>query len=1446
MKVTILARLLCLFCCCSSCFPVSLGDEAAESDSSCQQHEKGYRRCLQANDSAGLSQALRLLHGGGGDGASFSVALILGPGCFRLSDNALLTFVNWSGVLVAGAGQEVTTLQCEVREDEEGRVWGDGGVGLVFRNSSNVIFRNLTVKGCGRGHNTTTVNITTVDPPLPHDDHQRQGQEKQTDPQQEWAGHAEVVEQGELDFIVANSAIYFESCSNVTFDTVAISGSHGVGVTLYNTPGNNTFSDCNFSNNFIRAYETHLLGGGGVVIETSHCVPGDEGCRDDHPSPPETSRSSYSFDQCNFTNNWATSDYLPFDSVYPHGRSHVGLGRGGGLAVSLKGRAYQNTVSLSSCTFMTNKAEWGGAFYLALGDTSVENVISIANSSFSLNNYRDGSDKDWGSNTVGGAVRIELVSYPPDPQLWPGYVSNVVGNSILFRDTSFRSNTATWGGALSFTATRNVPGQTSPNSLVLERCNFTSNQANVAASAVDIASWKPDVTATASSSSATIEGVEPFPRLTFRDCRFEENEMQFKNITDYPVGLGALYVSGMPADFAGSVEFSGNRGTGLVVAGTFVRALESCRAAFVGNSGRRGGALAFFGRAWLVAHEDVRFLFDGNAVGTYGLGGAVYSSHFGGHDLLYDHDCFFRYRLPTEPPSRWNTTFVFRNNTAEGRPNAIYATSSLPCAWHASERLNQPPYFRDDDGAFCETVTWRFEGAGRSCHNEVATGPREVNVNRSSIEVVPGWSQRLGITVRNDFGVPMPPVLLASPSREVDRSCIAVADTTMFVTDDNVVLYGRENATAYLMLNTQDPRVVASELRVRVRFCPPGFIPRPCNKSQSRASSSSGGGAVGDWGEEEEEEGEGEKMTCDCRCMENPPPGITCNDETKKAVLHRMNCMSYLHHRGFAVVANCPFNRERDIQLSDLTNEQLSKRVCGRYNRRGFLCSRCRQGYGVAVNKYSYTCVSCESHQRYSWALFLLLELGPITLVCFLVILFGVGMASPSLNALIFFSQIVSISFTTNVHVWFYGVQYLHDALAYPVFLLYGVSNLEFFRDVLPGICLHDGLKTLHILVINYVKALYPMLLLCLCCGCVTLYDRNVRVVRWLWRPFQLLRRALFRSAGRRRRQQQQRRPSLVDAFASLIILSYSKFMYVSFPLVTVISIYKLGGDDGGNKTSSSDDLAPLMLRYRYYFDPDEVLHHSRANVVYFILGVVVLVVFVGLPPIFLLLYPLRLTQACLGRLGSRLQIGLRTFAEAFLGAFRDGTGGGGGVPGKEGERRMGGRGRGRDCRWFGSVYLLLRIVFLSINTSNLEDVAAYLVRQVVLTLVIFLFALVRPYRQAFYNHLDTAAFVLLAILNALSFYNSHLAVVTGGNVNRFVFYLNYCLIFLPLLYLLALVVYKVTLWRGCGCCCFSRWGLGHRRKRLCLGMKRMPNRQTAAVLGAVAAGGPALPPKSY
>ena len=91
------------------------------------------------------------------------------------------------------------------------------------------------------------------------------------------------------------------------------------------------------------------------------------------------------------------------------------------------------------------------------------------------------------------------------------------------------------------------------------------------------------------------------------------------------------------------------------------------------------------------------------------------------------------------------------------------------------------------------------------------------------------------------------------------------------------------------------------------------------------------------------------------------------------------------------------------LSLTELTNF-----TCGRYNREGLLCGKCKPGYGPAVYAFSLMCEKCEkcsSNSVAGWTLYLFLVLFPITVFYIFVIIFNIRATAPPFTAFVLLCQ---------------------------------------------------------------------------------------------------------------------------------------------------------------------------------------------------------------------------------------------------------------------------------------------------------------------------------------------------------------------------------------------------------------------------------------------------------
>ena len=431
---------------------------------------------------------------------------------------------------------------------------------------------------------------------------------------------------------------------------------------------------------------------------------------------------------------------------------------------------------------------------------------------------------------------------------------------------------------------------------------------------------------------------------------------------------------------------------------------------------------------------------------------------------------------------------------------------------------------------------------------------------------------------------------------------------------------------------------------------------------------------------------------------------IKCDQERGTARVLTGICATYNSAQNSTVTGPCPYS-EIGLQYLQLPCDvtELNSFMCGSFNRTGQLCSQCMPGLGPAVLSYYPKCIECLD-SSYGWLVFIALGfLGP-TLLCILVIVFRINALSASMNMFLFASHLISLHGLNLIQLPTFQRVIVSIGLSF-----YGLWNMEFFHYGLPPFCISVRLNSLDVQALEYVAAFCPLVVLVALFICIELHDNGFRPIVVIWRP--------FLKCCIRFRRSWKLRGSIINAFATFLLLSYSKTFSVSFNLLFPVSVENSYGH---------------RLQYVPFYDASTP-YFSNNHKPFVILAIVMFTVFNLLPLLFLLLYPLKIVQRCLGRLPLRCVSFLNTFADAFQGCYKNGTGG------------------TADCRYFAGLYLVFRVVLFSqlylpyYRTMPFE----------VLNCIIFamLFLTVRPYKRNFYNHFDSWSFILIAVTNAYTWF---------------------------------------------------------------------------------------------
>ena len=1114
--------------------------------------------------------------------------------------------------------------------------------------------------------------------------------------------------------------LYFYLCENLTMENVSVDNSpNATGVVIYDTDGKNTFTNCSFANNtFLNPYkeDSSLIddsiypGGGGVYVEFTYCEPG-ETCSS--PQQEKNSHSNYTFQSCKFRHNVADNLDTQDRSTYivPHGTDHEAFGRGGGLSVFLNGNANNIRIEVLDCLFDGNRALWGGGMFVELHDLVWGNNIIVEGTLF-VNNWCPYTISE---GTGGGGMRVGLYVFEQGAE----HPSISTRNTVALVNCTFSNNSALHGGGLSVSpALQNVSSLEYVANVDLILVNFDQNTAKVG-SALDLDRFGDIL-------------VGLMIRVNVSACIFRNNSIKYaqyigKGDVPYELGLGALHIDAVPVELH-SVLLEDNDGSGLAVTGTTI-IFSGNENSFRRNQGFKGGAIALYGAATIQVRNDTVILFQDNSAST--LGGAIYNAFIERENLKSDSNCFIHHSNVFLNPDDWPLNFTFINNWDQDGThyNAIHSTSILPCSVPGGSGI-----INDTARIFCWRG-WAYPDASR-CEDAITSDIGSLTYLRGNrLNVYPGWRFDLPISIQDDLNNTLK-----------DQSFSIKYNDTKEVTvtpKESVQVGGTPNDVVEISLESFGERVWHFDMYVTLMECPPGFVST---------------GNVTDYSQ--------------CTCADNQFGGaILCDDFSHTVYILNGKWMGKLKNDSSSkyVVMNCPLNfcnrentRYRKFVYQhgldyDYDNDDLSVEICGEENRNGINCATCAKGYGVTINSPNFECIPCRNISlgsniaKYIAAVYL-----PLAFLFSILVVFDIRLTTGPANAFILYCQVVSSTFDLNADGGVPHSDKILEAYRFP----FGIANLEFIEDYISPICFSEHFITLQVFILQYAVAVFPIFMILIVIGCLKISEtcclKNQRL--------SVQQRRVFLSISRlasllSRNKRKNINDALLPAFASFLLLSYTKF--------STISSYILNTQHPVDENGSQ--VEPARVYYASQYSVEDPAYES-----YKVTAIVVFITIVSFLPLILLDYPLKAVEwvivriKCLNRIYPVDKIHL--FLNMFQGCYRV------------------------KMRFFAGLYFGFRFV---INLSYvLADtwLQQFLVQQAATTIMIMLLAVFHPYEKKFLNYVDILIFTNLAILNSISFYlfsfvkiDPNLTPPTG------VLDLQYVLVFLPLIYMLGYLLWNVT-----------------------------------------------------
>ena len=958
-------------------------------------------------------------------------------------------------------------------------------------------------------------------------------------------------------------------------------------------------------------------------------------------------------------------------------------------------------------------------------------------------------------------------------------LSEAKGNQFFIENSHFSNNycpynatmttTGTGGGGIRFQFFPEF-GSNYNHTIKFKNCTFVNNSAYYGGGfSINLVREKDVIASTTkveieacrfdNNSARTGSGVDIYlndfpigmaPTVHITNCSFTANSNKFLLNSINLLGVGALYTRSVPIHFYGKNSFIRNRGSAIAATGTKFVFCNDSVSVFNNNTGRQGGGIALLGVSYIKLENNTTVSFFGNRAIV--KGGAIYSLVASERDFINSQNCFILYYDADMPPDEWNTDVSFtENDSPVGK--SIYCTTLLACVWS-----KQAEGTRADEEEIKQVFYWngtfKYYGINSSedLDEEISTAASEISYNSDDVlRIPPGKRHQLNITALDDRHSPVNTVYLIKSN---NSSGCRVSNSSMYSSSAVITLEGEVDCNITIDVQTINARPLSLSLEAVIGECPPGFY----ISKQGR-------------------------LICRCSTFKQSEEfrGIaSCEENDLVAYLRPEYWVGYtlVNDTNVLITGNCPGgycyrNKTILLRLPDNSSaEALDELLCKPQNRTGRLCGRCSKGHHISTHLLDYSCIRCSSKQINGIIILLLAKYLPLTMFLCVIMFFNISLVNGPLNSFILFSQVLDAMdvYSSNQIAEPSSVE--HVFIATHTFL-YGIWNLNFLEMVIPPFCIFKTKTALPMLTLEYAGALYTLLIL----GALFLLAPKVKEKLFttddhLLRGCKATMKRCYGQYIHLKKSANYRQGESIHAFTTLLVLCYVKLMTITVDILTPNKLYGPGGEY--SKTRITVVWVDGTLRYL------DGTHGIYAAVAFLCLFTCVII-----PPLLLLSYPYLpmlinklnchnnqiLQKVCVAPLDKYVP-----FFDAFQSCYKN------------------------EYRFFAGLYFIYRIVALCISSLTISTENQFLAQSIFYTFILMVHCLCQPYRKRLYNMIDGLIFTNMIIINSLSAYRYYWY-STNLSKSTVVFWIQLIMIYLPVLCLVSVVLYKMIRRSGCFNC---------------------------------------------
>ena len=407
-------------------------------------------------------------------------------------------------------------------------------------------------------------------------------------------------------------------------------------------------------------------------------------------------------------------------------------------------------------------------------------------------------------------------------------------------------------------------------------------------------------------------------------------------------------------------------------------------------------------------------------------------------------------------------------------------------------------------------------------------------------------------------------------------------------------------------------------------------------------------------------------------------------------------CLTRYGNSSVAVHGFCPFTCTEKSPLfnyvslpAQISISNLSQIMCNNFSRKGQLCGQCEDGHALAAYSYTLKCVSC--HQQ-NWLKYLGAAFGPQTIFFILVVSSRMSVTSGDMVGYVTISQVLA----TGIELRFKALESSNRVMLKLFSTIYGVWNLDFFRALYSPFCLNSSLPPLAVISLDYLVAVYPMLLIVITYSMLSLCGKYQSVLHCWTTLYRLVHRCY---------QACDIRNLLIDAFTTMLMLSYVKILNVSFELLLPV----LMSDD----ECTGRGLVVFYSGHWQYF--------GTSHVPYAVLAILMSLVFNVFPLVLLTVYPCRCFNKCWR--GSFIHNIMDNFNRCYKTRYRI----------------------------FSVFYLYIRLINLSLLLVALSP-TYFTLLSILYSSVALVIGLVQPYKVFRHNLTNSVFFALIAFIKLIEY----------------------------------------------------------------------------------------------